>query len=45
MDAITSLVGRQTLNWMIGEVGAHANNHIGEISTVKGLQALKGYPF
>jgi hypothetical protein len=38
-------VGSQTLNWMIGELALHANIHGGEISALKGLQGLQGYPF
>ncbi len=37
--------GPQTVNWIVGIAASiHANNHIGEISTLKGLQGLKGYP-
>lgn len=37
--------GPQTVNWIVGIATAlHANQHIGEIATLKGLQGLKGYP-
>lgn len=37
-------LGSQSVNQMIGIVTAHLSLHGGEISAVKGLQGLKGYP-
>ena len=37
--------GPQTVNWIVGIATAlHVNQHIGEISVLKGLAGLKGYP-
>lgn len=37
--------GPQSVNWIVGIAATlHANQHIGEIATLKGLQGLKGYP-
>ena len=44
IDAFPGM-GAQTLNWMLGQVAIHVSSHIGEVSTIKGLQGLKGYPF
>ena len=39
-------LGVQTLNWALYNfIIGHAAQHNGEISTVKGCQKLKGYPF
>ncbi|MSQ28498.1 MAG: DinB family protein [Dehalococcoidia bacterium] len=39
-------LGVQTLNWAFYNfIIGHAAQHTGEISTVKGCQKLKGYPF
>lgn len=38
--------GEQTIAWVLSMVLiGHANMHLGEISCLKGLQGLKGYPF
>ncbi len=44
---LTSIGGSQvTLSWLIGNyVIIHTANITGEISTIKGIQGLKGYPF
>lgn len=36
---------KQSINWMLMLVASHASNHIGEISAIKGIQGLRGYPF
>ena len=33
------------VNFFLGVMCTHCANHAGEISTLKGLQGLKGYPF
>ncbi len=39
-------LGQQTLGFFIGNLMVqHVNNHLGEISCLKGLQGAKGYPF
>jgi hypothetical protein len=38
-------LGKQSLNWGVGLLIAHANNHLGEIAAAKGAQNLRGYPF
>ena len=39
-------LGDQTVGWaLINLVAAHYNNIAGEISALKGVQGLKGYPF
>ncbi|MEK7214995.1 MAG: hypothetical protein AAB289_05310, partial [Chloroflexota bacterium] len=39
-------LGVQTMNWALYNfIIGHAAQHTGEISTVKGCQKLKGYPF
>ena len=35
----------QSLNMMFHLVAGHGNNHVGEISAIKGIQGLKGYQF
>ena len=37
-------MGKRSLNWWLTLMVVHAANHTGEISAVKGLQGLKGYP-
>ena len=37
-------LGSQSVNQMIGIITSHLSLHGGEISAVKGLQGLKGYP-
>ena len=38
-------LGPQTLNWYLQIIIGHAHDHIGEVSALKGIQGLKGYPF
>lgn len=39
-------LGKQTYAWVISNfIIGHIYTHVGEISSVKGLQDLKGYPF
>ena len=39
-------LGKRSLNWCISAlVISHLNNMIGEISVLKGIQGVKGYPF
>lgn len=39
-------LGQQTLGFFVGNILVqHANNHLGEISCLKGIQGAKGYPF
>jgi hypothetical protein len=38
-------MGEQPVITLINIVGQHINNHLGEISCLKGLQGAKGYPF
>jgi hypothetical protein len=39
-------LGEQTVGWMLNNaVVGHVNNHCGEVSCLKGLQGVKGYPF
>jgi len=39
-------LGIQSVGWMLNNlVGGHLNNMAGEISALKGVQGLKGYPF
>ena len=39
-------LGMRTVDWVLGcIVVTHINNHLGEISCLKGLQGAKGYPF
>jgi hypothetical protein len=38
--------GEQTVGWLLtNAVVGHANSHCGEVSCLKGLQGVKGYPF
>jgi hypothetical protein len=39
-------LGEQTVGWMLNNaVVGHVSNHCGEVSCLKGLQGVKGYPF
>lgn len=38
-------LGQQTLGWMLSLMLANVNWHTGEISCLKGLQGVRGYPF
>jgi hypothetical protein len=39
-------LGHQSLGWVLSALlAAHLNNMAGEISALKGLQGLQGYPF
>ena len=39
-------LGHQSVGWMLlNLVGGHLNNMAGEISALKGVQGLRGYPF
>ena len=39
-------LGRRSVGWMLNAlVAGHLNNMAGELSCLKGLQGLKGYPF
>ncbi len=41
----TRFAGTQTVAWVLQFVGSHTVGHAGEISAVKGTQALKELPF
>jgi hypothetical protein len=46
IDLSAEGLGAQTVGWMLNAlVGGHLNNMAGEISALKGVQGLKGYPF
>jgi hypothetical protein len=50
LDRIVDLtqvgLGQQSVGWMLNAlVAGHLNNMAGEISALKGIQGLKGYPF
>jgi hypothetical protein len=45
-DLTSAGLGQQTVGWMLNMlVAGHLNNMAGELSCLKGLQGLKGYPF
>lgn len=44
IDLTNMGLGPQTVGSLLNILLINANNHCGEISTVKGLQGLKGYP-
>ncbi len=44
-DQIDGFMGKTSRNMMLQITAGHGNNHIGEISAIKGIQGLKGYPF
>jgi hypothetical protein len=45
-DLTSAGLGQQTVGWMLNVlVASHLNNMAGELSCLKGLQGLKGYPF
>jgi hypothetical protein len=46
IDLTAQGLGVQTLNWCISAlIAAHLNNMAGEVSVLKGIQGVKGYPF
>lgn len=46
IDLTQQGLGVQTLNWCIAAlIAAHLNNMAGEISVLKGIQGVRGYPF
>jgi hypothetical protein len=46
VDLSAAGLGTQTIGWMlVNLVAGHLSNLTGEISTLKGLQGLTGYPF
>jgi hypothetical protein len=46
IDLSANGLGVQTVSWCLNTlVTSHLNNMIGEISTLKGLQGARGYPF
>jgi len=46
MDMSGFGMGEQPMNVLVaGIIIQHINNHLGEISCLKGMQGTKGYPF
>jgi DinB superfamily len=46
LDMTSMGMGKQNVGWAFGMlIIGHANNLAGEISALKGVQGLKGYPF
>jgi hypothetical protein len=46
IDLSSAGLGTRTVGWALNAlVGAHLNNMAGEISALKGVQGLQGYPF
>jgi hypothetical protein len=46
LDLSNQGLGTQSVSWILNAlVASHLNNMAGEISALKGVQGLKGYPF
>jgi hypothetical protein len=46
VDLSSMEIGKRTLSWCVTAlITSHLNNMAGEISTLKGIQGAKGYPF
>lgn len=45
IDASAFNSGMQPRSWLLSLMLSNANWHLGEISAIKGVQGLKGYPF
>ena len=46
VDLSTVGLGTRSVSWIINAlIASHLNNMAGEISAIKGVQGLKGYPF
>jgi hypothetical protein len=46
IDLSNAGLGKRTVGWMLGAlVIGHLHNMSGEISTLKGIQGARGYPF
>ena len=46
LDLTAYELGHRTVSWVLNAlVAGHLNNMAGELSTLKGVQGLRGYPF